>query len=98
MPDRHKAARGISLMEQASLNQPTPSAGSTHQRFRADRPSFWFGKNAHRICRKLSCGCWKLLGANAQLSGDLGFSSKDERIGNLADIDRGAGNARRAAR
>jgi hypothetical protein len=25
-------------MEQAGLNQPTPSAGSTHQRFRAGRP------------------------------------------------------------
>jgi len=38
MPVMIKAARGPSLMEQSSLNPPTPSAGSTHQRFRADRP------------------------------------------------------------
>ena len=43
---------GNSLMEQAGLNQPTPSAGSTHQRFRAGRPPFERSTAAFTFCRK----------------------------------------------
>ena len=43
---------GNSLMEQAGLNQPTPSAGSTHQRFRAGRPPFARSTCAFNFCRK----------------------------------------------
>jgi hypothetical protein len=43
---------GNSLMEQAGLNQPTPSAGNTHQRFRAGRPSFARSMAAFGFCRK----------------------------------------------
>jgi hypothetical protein len=52
MPASKGGPGGNSLMEQAGLNQPTPSAGSTHQRFRAGRPPFERSTAAFTFCRK----------------------------------------------
>ncbi|MEY3635125.1 MAG: hypothetical protein RLZZ61_1535, partial [Pseudomonadota bacterium] len=56
-----KAAPRIRLMEQTSLNQPTPSAGSSTSASASAVPLFSMRARAHSFCRKYNCACRKYL-------------------------------------